>query len=51
MKFRTGYANYIVYFSYLAAFIGCYTVASGYIGVWASYKFVNSLYRSNRKGE
>ena len=41
-------SNDIAMFIYFYIFMGLYIVATGYIGVWASYKFVSNLYRDKR---
>ena len=44
----TGWASDIALVIYIYVFIGCYICASGYIGVYASYRFVNNIYKDLR---
>ena len=38
------WASDAAFLLYFYIFVGCYIVATGYIGVWSSYKFVSALY-------
>ena len=35
----------IAFFIYFYIFLGCYICATGYLGVWSSYKFVSTIYK------
>ena len=42
------WASDIAFFLYFYLFVVCYTLATGYIGVWSSYKFVSSIYKDTK---
>ena len=49
MNFRlSDWSSDIVVLLYTYVFLGCYACATGYIGVWASYKFVSKIYKNIR---